>query len=177
MSSEVDTRIEDAPTGTPTAHRVSLWLLGAFLGLGLLAVALVGLLREQMVLNWAEGHRQAREIVAQRGLDFLMDERPIAVPQFFAVSAVLYLTVASLVAVLAMFYANGHHWARVCLTVLLVMTVIATGSGLRVEPPLTFSVLSILGIVLVLALLVAMWHPRTTEHLRATRARVDSGAV
>jgi len=101
VSSEVDTRVEDAPTATPTAHRVSLWLLGAFLALGLLAVALVGLLREQMVLNWAEGHRQAREIVAQRGLDFLMDERPIAVPQFFAVSAVLYLTVASLVAVLA----------------------------------------------------------------------------
>ncbi|MCP6473686.1 hypothetical protein NL509_27975, partial [Klebsiella pneumoniae] len=83
--------------------RVSLWLLGAVLALGLLTVALVGLLREQMVLNWAEGHRQAREIVAQRGLDYLMDERPIAVPQFFAVSAVLYLTVASLVGVLAMF--------------------------------------------------------------------------
>ena len=177
MSSDVDQRLEDAPTGAPTAHRVSLWLLGAVLALGLLTVALVGLLRERMVLNWAEGHRQAREIVAQRGLDFLMDERPIAVPQFFAVSAVLYLTVASLIAVLAVFYAHGHHWARVCLTVLLVMTVIATGSGLRVEPPLTFSVLSVIGIVLIVGLLVAMWHPRTSEHLRATRDRIDAGAA
>lgn len=177
MSSDVDQRLEDAPSGAWTAHRVSLWLLGSLLALGLLTVALVGLLRERMVLNWAEGHRQAREIVAQRGLDYLMDERPIAVPQFFAVSAVLYLTVASLIAVLAVFYAHGHHWARVCLTVLLVMTVVATGSGLRVQPPLTFSVLSILGIAMVLALLVAMWHPRTTEHLRAARDQVDAGAA
>ena len=177
MSSDVDERVEDAPAAAPLVHRVSLVLLGAFLALGLLAVALVALLREQMVLNWAEGHGQAREIVAQRGLDYLMDERPIAVPQFFAVSSVLFVTVAALVAVLAVFYAHGHHWARVCLTVLLVMTAIATGSGLRVQPPPTFMVLSLVGIGLVVALLVAMWHPRTSEHLHATRARVDAGAV
>lgn len=174
MSTEVDLYADEGP---PRAHRVSLVLLGAFLGLGLLTVVLVGLLRERMVLNWAEGHRDAREIVAQRGLDYLMDERPIAVPQFFAVSVTLFVTVASLVVVLSMFYAHGHHWARVCLTVLLVMTAIATGSGLRVEPPVTFLVLSYLAIALVAGLLVAMWHPTTSEYLRSTRARVDAGAV
>lgn len=160
----------------PSTHRLSLLLLGAFLSLGLLTVALVALLRERMVLNWAEGHRNAREIVAQRGLDYLMDERPIAVPQFFAVSAVLFITVASLIIVLSMFYAHGHHWARVCLTVLLVMIAIATGSGMRVDPPVTFLVLSWLAIGLVVALLVTMWHPSTSAHLRATQARVDAGA-
>lgn len=173
MSSDVEARV----VGAPPAHRLSLALLGALLGLGLLTVALVALLRERLVLNWAEGHRDAREIVAQRGLDYLMDERPIAVPQFFAVAAVLFVTVASLVAVLAVFYAHGHHWARVCLTVLLVMTAIATGSGMRVDPPLTFMALSWVAIGLIAALLVAMWHPSTSAHLRATRARVDAGAV
>ena len=173
----MSTDVEDRSVGAPPTHRISLVLLAAFLGLGLLTVALVALLRERMVLNWAEGHRDAREIVAQRGLDYLMDERPIAVPQFFAVSAVLFVTVASLIAVLSMFYAHGHHWARVCLTVLLVMTAIATGSGMRVDPPVTFLVLSWLAIALVVALLAAMWHPSTSATLRATRARVDAGAV
>ena len=173
----MSTDLDDRPVEAPAAHRISLALLGTFLGLGLLTVALVGLLRERMVLNWAEGHRDAREIVAQRGLDYLMDERPIAVPQFFAVAAVLFVTVAALIAVLAMFYAHGHHWARVCLTALLVMTVVATGSGMRVDPPTTFLVLSYLAIALIVALLVAMWHPSTSEHLRATRSRVDRGAV
>lgn len=173
----MSTDVEDRTIGAPPTHRWSLVLLGAFLALGLLTVALVALLRERMVLNWAEGHRDAREIVAQRGLDYLMDERPIAVPQFFAVSAVLFVTVASLIAVLSMFYAHGHHWARVCLTVLLVMTAIATGSGMRVDPPVTFLVLSWLAIALVVALLVAMWHPSTSATLRATRARVDAGAA
>lgn len=172
----MSTDLEERTSGAPSTHRLSLLLLGAFLSLGLLTVALVALLRERMVLNWAEGHREAREIVAQRGLDYLMDERPIAVPQFFAVSAVLFITVASLVIVLTMFYAHGHHWARVCLTVLLVMIAIATGSGMRVDPPVTFLVLSWLAIGLVVALLVTMWHPSTSEHLRATQARVDAGA-
>jgi hypothetical protein len=172
----VSTDLEERTAGAPSTHRLSLLLLGAFLSLGLLTVALVALLRERMVLNWAEGHREAREIVAQRGLDYLMDERPIAVPQFFAVSAVLFITVASLVIVLSMFYAHGHHWARVCLTVLLVMIAIATGSGMRVDPPVTFLVLSWLAIGLVVALLVTMWHPSTSEHLRETQARVDAGA-
>jgi hypothetical protein len=172
----VSTDLEERTAGAPSTHRLSLLLLGAFLSLGLLAVALVALLRERMVLNWAEGHREAREIVAQRGLDYLMDERPIAVPQFFAVSAVLFITVASLVIVLSMFYAHGHHWARVCLTVLLVMIAIATGSGMRVDPPVTFLVLSWLAIGLVVALLVTMWHPSTSEYLRETQARVDAGA-
>lgn len=173
MSTDVQERTAEGP---PT-HRLSLVLIGALLSLGLLTVSLVALLRERMVLNWAEGHRDAREIVAQRGLDYLMDERPIAVPQFFAVSAVLFITVASLITVLSMFYAHGHHWARVCLSVLLVMIAIATGSGMRVDPPLTFLVLSWTAIVLVVALLAAMWHPSTSAHLRATRARVDAGAV
>lgn len=172
----MSTDLEERTAGAPSTHRLSLLLLGAFLSLGLLAVALVALLRERMVLNWAEGHREAREIVAQRGLDYLMDERPIAVPQFFAVSAVLFITVASLVIVLSMFYAHGHHWARVCLTVLLVMIAIATGSGMRVDPPVTFLVLSWLAIGLVVALLVTMWHPSTSEYLRETQARVDAGA-
>ena len=173
----MSTDVEERSVGAPPTHRISLVLLGAFLSLGLLTVALVALLRERMVLNWAEGHRDAREIVAQRGLDYLMDERPIAVPQFFAVSAVLFVTGASLVAVLSRFYAHGHHWARVCLTVLLVMTAIATGSGMRVDPPVTFLVLSWLAIALVVALLAAMWHPSTSATLRETRARVDAGAV
>ena len=51
------------------------------------------------------------------------------------------------------------------------------GSGMRVDPPTTFLVLSYLAIALIVALLVAMWHPSTSEHLRATRSRVDRGAV
>ena len=60
----MSTDLDDRPVEAPVAHRISLALLASFLGLGLVTVALVGLLRERMVLNWAEGHRDAREIVA-----------------------------------------------------------------------------------------------------------------
>jgi hypothetical protein len=157
--------------------RWSLLLLVVFLGLGLVTVVLAALMRDQLVLNWAEGHRDAREYVAREGLDYLISQQPIAVPQFVPVAATLFVTMASLMGVLAMFYRGGHHWARVCLTVLIVMTAVATGSGIRVGAPTVFIVLSYVALGLVVALLVTMWHPATSEHLRGTRARVDAGAL
>lgn len=169
---------EEAVVGeAPAPMRWSMWLLGAYLGLGALTVLLSALLRDELVLNWAEGHRDAREIVSQQGLDYLVTEQPIAVPQFVPVAAVLFVTVASLVLVLAMFYRGGHNWARVCLTVLAVMTGVATASGIRVGAPTVFMVLSYLALVVVVALLVTMWHPATSAHLRGARERVDAGAL
>jgi len=161
----------------PRSLQISLQLMGALLAVSGLTVVLTRVLRDDLVLNWARGHGDAREIVSQQGLTYLIEEQPIAVPQFFAVAGVLFIVMAALVWVLAIFYAHGHHWARVCLTSLFLMSAVATGAGIRVSPPLTFLVLSVLALALVAALLVAMWHPATSAYLRATKDRVHAGAV
>ena len=61
---------------------------------------------------------------------------------------------------------------RVGLAVLVVMTAVATLSGIRVEPPQVFVVLSYLSLVVEVAILVTMFHPDTDRYLSATHDRI-----
>ncbi|MBF4160606.1 hypothetical protein [Nocardioides acrostichi] len=168
--------MNDAPT-PPVTLRLSLRLLGGLVLLGLVTVVLTRVLRNDLVLNWAMGHESAAEVVQRQGLAYLIREQPIAVPQFFPVAATLFVVMACLIGVLGVFFAHGHHWARVCLTALLLAAAVATGSGLAVHPPATFEALSYLALAVVLGILVTMWHPLTSRFLKAMRARVSSGAI
>ncbi|CAB4689873.1 MAG: hypothetical protein F2667_01785 [Actinobacteria bacterium] len=135
--------------------------------LGGITAVLTGVLQDDLILNWAQGHRSAREILELQGLDYLKEEQPIAVPQFFPVASVLFVVVASLLGVLLAFFRGGHGWARLSLTGLVAMTAVATVSGIRVSPPLVFEVLSYVSIVVAVAVLVALWLPSTSAFLRA----------
>lgn len=164
--------MDDDRLERPRALRACLQLHLVLLALGALTVVLTAVLRDDLVLNWARGHRSAAEILERQGLDYLIEEQPIAVPQFFPVAAVLFVVMAMLIGVLLVFFRNGHHWARVCLAVLVVMIAVATLSGIRVEPPQVFVVLSYLSLVVEVAILVTMFHPDTDRYLSATHDRI-----
>ncbi len=164
--------MDDDRLERPRSLRVCLQLHLVLLALGALTVVLTAVLRDDLVLNWARGHRSAAEILERQGLDYLIEEQPIAVPQFFPVAAVLFVVMAMLIGVLLVFFSNGHHWARVCLAVLVVMTAVATLSGIRVGPPQVFLVLSYLSLLVEVGILVAMFHPSTDRYLSATHDRI-----
>ncbi len=164
--------MDDDRQDPPRALKVCLQLHLLLLALGAVTVTLTAVLRDDLVLQWARDHRSAAEILERQGLDYLIEEQPIAVPQFFPVAAVLFVVMVLLIGVLMVFFSNGHHWARVCLAVLVVMTAVATLSGIRVGPPQVFVVLSYLSLVVDVAILATMFHPDTNAYLRRTHERI-----
>jgi hypothetical protein len=73
-----------------------------------------------------------------------------------------------------MFLGQGHNWARVLLSTLVVLMAIATLASLRANPPALFVVLSIASLVLDAAAAVLLWHPDTRAFTRD--APVESSA-
>lgn len=137
-------------------------------------VALTGLtalltvfLRDDLIRSWADGHRTAREIVRDGGLDAL-DRSSITPPAFVPVAIVLFVVFAALAWVLIVFIRAGHEWARLTLAGSVVLMAIATGGGMRTSPPTTFVVLSWMSIVLEALLLVFLAHKDTTAFIRGT---------
>jgi hypothetical protein len=121
--------------------------------------------RDDLVRSWADGNDAAREILEQGGLDAL-DESSLHVPAFVPVAIVLFIVFAGLVGVLLMFFRDGHEWARLSLSVLVLFTALASLSSLRTDPPTVFLVVSAVSIALDLALLVLLWHRDTSAYLR-----------
>ena len=136
--------MDDHRPERPTALRICLQLHLLWLALGALTVVLTAVLRDDLVLSWARGHRSAVDVLERQGLDCLIEEQPIAVPQFFPVAAVLFVTMAMLVAVLMVFFRRRPPLGARVPAVLVVMTAVATISGIRVEPPQVFVVLGAL---------------------------------
>ena len=75
MSVGVEPRVIERPR----AVRAATWLLMALIGLGAVTVVLTIVRSDDLVLHWAMGHQEAREIVQRQGLDYLKREQPIAV--------------------------------------------------------------------------------------------------
>ncbi|MCL8027008.1 hypothetical protein [Nocardioides bruguierae] len=158
----------------PATVRLTLMLFGLLTLLGLLAVVLVRVLNRNLVLSWAEGHREAREIVQTAGLDYLIDEQPIAVPQFFPVTLVLFIVLVLLLGVLTLLFFEGNPWARYALTAVLLLVAVGTGAAIRVAPPATFVALGVAGLVVIAGILVAAWTPPSSRFLHDTRRYVHS---
>lgn len=154
----------DAPGALPRRPRprsveVATGLLLALLGLGAVTVLLTVVQRDALIRNWAEGHREAREIVARQGLQYLIDEQPIAIPQFVPVAVVLAVVVASIVGVLLALFRIGLAWARWSLAGLILIVAICTGAGIRVGAPAAFEVLLWVSLALDVAILVTLFRP------------------
>ena len=95
-------------------------------------------------------------------------------PSFAPVAVVLYVTVASLVLVLLSFLVGGHNWARHCLTAVFAMLAIAAVSGLRLDPPAVFVVVSVVSLVLEAVLVYFLYRPETGAYV-APRSPVSAG--
>ena len=87
-------------------------------------------------------------------------------PQFVPVAVVLFITFALLAAVLVVFFRGGHGTARVALTVLAGLLLLAMIAVLRLDPPVLFVVLAVICALLDLVLLYFLWHKDTSEFLR-----------
>lgn len=152
----------------PRAVEAATALLLALLAVGAATVVLTLVQRDDLIVTWAQGHREARDILAQQGLAYLKAEQPIAIPQFVPVASVLWVVVSCLALVLVSLFRLGHTWARWGLVAMVALLAIGTGAGLRIGAPTDFEALSWLSLVVDAAVLVALLHPATTRFLRAS---------
>lgn len=126
---------------------------------------LIWLMRDEVILGWAEGNPSAQEILAQGGIEQLR-ESPI-VPGFVALSVVAFVGFAAMALVLASFFMGGHGWARLVLTASAGVGVLVGAVCLGSHLPVIFVVLSALIILEGLVLSFFLWQRETTDYLRA----------
>ena len=130
---------------------------------GVIAV-LTRLMRDEVILGWAEGNPSAQELLAQGGIEQLR-ESPI-VPGFVALSIVAFVGFTALAVVLGSFFLGGHGWTRLVLTVTAGVGVLVGAVCIDAHLPVIFVVLSALIIVEGLVLLYFLWQRETTAYLR-----------
>ncbi|MFC6153302.1 hypothetical protein [Nocardioides yefusunii] len=137
------------------------WVLSAAAGV---VTLLVWIMRDDLVLAWAEGNRSARAILREGGIEAV--EANLEVPGFVPVVVTSYVVLLMLVAVFAVFFAGGFRWGQIGLAAVALfgafLAVLCIASGI----PVLFEVLSGVMIALCLGLLVLLLHPRTLGWLR-----------
>ena|SRR5688572_4445824 len=121
----------------------------ALIGVGGLTTLLTFVQRDELVQAWTSRHPTG-----------------IAPPAFVPVAVVLFITFALLAAVLVVFFRGGHGSARVALTVLAGLLLLAMIAVLRLDPPVLFVVLAVISALLDLVLVYFLWHKDTSEFLR-----------
>jgi len=148
-------------------------LIGLLVVFSGVVVLLVVLRHDDLLRSWAEGNPSARKILHTEGLEALKHpgEFDIKPPHFVAPALTLWAVVAALLGVLTVFLRNGFEWARIMMTILLLVTAVASVGGIMTGPPALFIVLTLVAIVIGIAAIVSMWLPATTRFLHPDRAR------
>jgi hypothetical protein len=144
----------------------SMRVLGLIVATSGVITLLIWLMRDEVILGWAEGNPSAQEILAQGGIEQLR-ESPI-VPGFVALSVVAFVGFALLVLVLGSFFVGGHGWTRRVLTATAGVGVLVGVVCLDAHLPTIFVVLSALVIVEGLVLSFFLWRRETSDYLRRT---------
>ncbi len=150
----------DVPGSVVNSMRV----LGLIVATSGVITLLIWLMRDEVILGWAEGNPSAQEILAQGGIAQLR-ESPI-VPGFVALAIVAFVGFALLAMVLGSFFMGGHGWARFVLTATAGVGVLVGAVALDSHLPAIFVVLSALVIVEGLVLSFFLWRRETTAYLR-----------
>ena len=92
----------DVPGSVVNSMRV----LGLIVATSGVITLLTWLMRDEVILGWAEGNPSAQEILAQGGIEQLRDS-PI-VPGFVALAVVAFVGFAALALDLGSFFLGGH---------------------------------------------------------------------
>lgn len=142
----------------------SMRVLGLIVATAGVITLLIWLMRDEVILGWAEGNPSAQELLAQGGIE-LLRESPI-VPGFVALSVVAFVGFAALVLVLGSFFVGGYGWTRPVLTATAGVGVLVGIVCLDSHLPVIFVVLSALVIAEGLVLSFFLWQRETTEYLR-----------
>ena len=146
------------PRSLTHAIRV-MWGLVALNGLTAL---LTVVLHDELISRWESGRQ---------------DIGTVQPPEFVPVAIVLFIVFAALAGVLVMFVRDGHGWARLSLSVLVVFMAVATLAGLRTEPPVLFLVLSLISVLLDAVLLFFLWHRDTSTYIRGAWLASHEGSA
>lgn len=150
----------DRPASVTLTLRV-LWTLTALAGV---ITLLVWVLRDDLVLAWAEGNASASRLLAEGGLEAV--EETLRVPAFVPVVVTSFGTFLMLVWVLAAFFKEGFTWARISLAVIALFGAFMAALAIASDIPTLFDVLLAVAGLLSLALLVLLLHPHTTRYFR-----------
>lgn len=150
----------DVPRSVTNSVRV----LGLIVATSGVITLLTWLMRDEVILGWAEGNPSAQELLAQGGIEQLR-ESPI-VPGFVALSVVAFVGFAALALVLGSFFLGGHAWTRLVLTAAAGVGVLVGAVCLDAHLPAIFVVLSALVILEGLVLSFFLWQRETTAYLR-----------
>lgn len=137
------------PRSLTSAIRV-VWGLVALYGLTAL---LTVVLHDELISRWESGRP---------------DIGTVQPPEFVPVAIVLFIVFAALAGVLVMFVRDGHGWARLALSVLVLFMAVATLAGLRTDPPVLFLVLALASVVLDALLLFFLWRRDTGTYIRGS---------
>ena len=151
------------PDSVTNAVRAT-WGLVSLTGLG---AVLTVVFRDQLVRSWAEGHRTAREMLAEGGVA-AFDGSSVTPPAFIPVAIVLFIVFAALTGVLVVFLIERHNWARLSLSALVVFLGFGTLAGMQAGPPLLFVVLAWVSLVLDAVLLVFLWQRDTSAYIHGS---------
>lgn len=162
--------VRDLPGSVVNSMRV----LGLIVATSGLITLLIWLMRDDVLLAWAEGNEGAQVILAEGGVDALRAS-PSA-PGFVALAVVAFVGFALLAVVLGSFFLGGHPWTRLVLTATAGVGVLVGAVCLANDLPVVFVVLSGVIIVEGLVLLFFLWQRETTAHLRHTGDRAASAA-
>ncbi len=138
----------------PRSVMAAIWLIGGIVALTGLSAVLTRVFEDQFIEAWADGRT---------------DLGSVEPPSFAPVAIVMFIVFALLAGVFVMFFRDGNGWARVLLTVLVVVMGIEMLAGLWAGPPALFLVLAVVALLLELATLVCLWHRDTSEFLRGAR--------
>ena len=150
----------DRPGSVVNAVRV----LGLIVVTSAVITLLIWLLRDDVILGWAEGNPSAQAILDEGGIELLRDSP--SVPGFVALAVVAFVGFAALALVLASFFLGGHAWTRLVLTATAGVGVLVGAVCLDSHLPTVFVVLSALIIVEGLVLSFLLWRRETTAFLR-----------
>ena len=142
----------------------SMRVLGLIVATSGVITLLIWLMRDEVILGWAEGNPSAQELLSQGGIE-LLRESPI-VPGFVALSIVAFVGFALLVLVLGSFFVGGHGWTRPVLTATAGVGVLVGVVCLDSHLPAIFVVLSALVIIEGLVFVFFLWQRETTAFLR-----------
>lgn len=148
MDPPMDRATVAGPAQPPTSVRVAVWLVWGVVAVSGLTALLTVLLRDQLLASWQEGRSPELDP-----------------PAFVPVAITLFVVVALLGWVLAVFFRNGHGWARWSIAALVVFAAFSAAIGLNGDLPPAFVILTALSLFLYAALLVVLFHKDTNAYL------------
>lgn len=156
----------------PKSVTQATWTLWAIVVVSGLTVVLTAMRRDELVLAWARNNTGARVVIAQGGLKALR-ESSITPPAFVPVAIVSFVVFALLAWVLLALFRSGHNWARISLCALAAFSLLSFVSIYRQDPPLPFTVLGAIAIVLDVVLFVFLWAPDTNAYIRGAELTAE----